>query len=227
MKSDTILAEVKAIYEAGRKDYRDHLIKLGRKLHEFIVQYMIEDSNNFRKWGVHKAATELGITIRRVSDLVGAAMTVDMLSDHGEIGKIGFGVIKAMGRMVIRKELAKEEWKISPQYPEAVWMFREAVRKNLAFSEVQLFMDGGTKVDYSFGQPKRDLWNKDRFKEGEPNHVEIAKGYLKTAMSCSPGDAAEILFEIVKENEAPALVVIKLEQMVAELKSRRRHAFAL
>ncbi len=230
-----ILESARALYLRGERTYRDTLLDVGRKLHEYVLAYLREgDGVNentrmvrkiTRKQAMRNAADSLGTKPPRIGDYIKTAMVADLLSD-GALGNLGHASIYRFGCFIGRKRQTRdirhpleiscrEEWACKPKYEvSAKALFRRAVAENMTQLQV---VDAVAR-----------LFNGDSPFSRRQNRKPLDKaagdiGQLKKQLRlASPGDVAELIVGLIEESADPPSVAICLQRHLERFASRKK-----
>lgn len=241
MSSDDILNRVEALWRSSNAAYRDALLEVGRLLHDFILVYLEENYDRTRKlndgqgWrdvAVALCASRLNITARRVNHLVMAAMAVQLLSENGDVGNLPWDTIRRMGRLVCRNSLGGrplrkgetpaifENWSIKDEFKDtAKTHFQVAVRENWTIKQTRNLM-----LSLNDGEAKDNAaeYRSEKRRRRTETQEDAFKVLARLAQAASPKDAAELLFDLIRETESPQAIVSHLQQLAKDAPKRAR-----
>lgn len=140
-----LLDEAAGLWGTTKRGYRDGLIAVGRKLHQYLVARLrAGDAVNeaarralkaTRQHATRDAARRLGVGITRINELIRAATAADLLAPEEGLGSLSYSTVRAMRVMIYRPAKgrpisrapgdgltlpsASEEWAVRP-----VWVTR-------------------------------------------------------------------------------------------------------
>ncbi len=160
-----ILRQASALYRVADADYRNTLLDVGRRLHDYVLAYLREADGlsareaekRTRQQATANCAEALGTDDTRVCRLIVAHQVKELLADGGNVGQLSFTTILRFGRLIRRRvshrgdpvrpgrdgvsRAVNEIWEVNPQFGQrAVDHFREAVRRGLNGSAVRAFL---------------------------------------------------------------------------------------
>jgi len=228
--AESLLVQAERAYRDGEAKYRDTLIATGRLLHAFVLAGLREGDGatdrarhaaGITRCGlVARAAERLGATPLRINHMIHLTAVVDLLSDGGDVGGMGYGALwrfsvfvrrsaegyrRADGRRDSRRSVSLcETWVVKPDYATAaVELFRRGAREGFtaaqAVAEVGKLFRGGRK-----GKSRRL----------SPKAVRKADNAAAAFARAAPGDAADACMRLVLANEDPWQVA---QRLIAEL----------
>jgi hypothetical protein len=241
---DAILEEVANAYHGSNTQYRDTMLRAGRLLHNFVLGYLqqadgMEErsriANRFSRAEALKiAAARLSCTTVDVNRFLAVAMTAELLSDNGDVGKLTFAGIAFFWRFVHRKTGKRgqtgsfpgrqeipisflEKWEIKPEFRDkAVALFRHAVATSMKTEEIR------SAALLLYTGPTARKCHRRKIDLKQPAILTLA-GCAKVA---SPGDVAEMCLQLIEASENPWAVSQRLMVMVQRFKKERKPMFA-
>jgi hypothetical protein len=239
MTPDELLERARQLFHSAEAAYRDSLLQVGRILHEFVLAYLHESdggvSKRTRRQAIFTIMGRLGVSHNKVNYLISAAMVVELLSEGGDIGGLGWNPIARFSRFIQRNRIGQdayqmrkngllpsaEEWVVKPKFDGAAQdLFRRAVRENLTTAAARAFvlqLDGRTDNG-------REARSRVRMTRERQEALDVLRSM---ATAGNPRDVAEVIFEAVKESEDPRILAAHLQQLVNAMpKKQKRLAFA-
>ncbi len=258
VSADDLLAEAKLIYDCDRISHRDELLAVGRLLHLYILARLktaagMSEPDRLRAKltrveSVRLAAAGLVIGRNRIKELISTAMAVDLLSEDGHCGGLGFSVLAPFAVLVTRETGAKsygdrtdqriedtEVWKIKPAMKDAgIAFFRQAVRESLTQMQIKKGLaevtagkrrcDPSKHANRDSVQPcaEEDRNHKEENWIREEDDRTRASHRAKAAKVAAPKDVAEMCLELVEAAESPEAVIAHLKTMLDDLLARRK-----
>lgn len=232
-----ILDEIEALWSVTKKGYRNGMVYIGRKLHEYVLARLREGDHlneeerrriySSHASAVQDAASRLQITPNRITDYIHAAMGVDLLSDKGEMGELSFASIKALRLLVerVRGKVARGRAepsrtgrpRLCPQN-EIPPSMREKwrIRPGLEQKAIELFRscvaDNPTSSEVLERVrklvPKKS--NKENNKKPDKNHGTANLLYI--AKNAHPRDLAEMILSLIRNSRQPDAVTELVEK---------------
>jgi hypothetical protein len=220
-EASELLDRAAELYRDSAREHRDILLECGRLLHEFVISHlrggekMTKEERKrkgfTRDQAISAAAERMGVDGARVRDLIRASMTVDLLSEGGHVGELPWCVIHVLGRFT-RCDRKTEDWQVRPDIGhDAKETFRAAAK------------DGMTKIE---AQGITELLCKgNAYPERRKRQAHIQRktliSLLPVIRSGSPGDVAEMLYELVRESSSPRTVMARLTELCKNTKEPR------
>lgn len=245
----TNLDAAHALWSSSRKAHRDARVSVGRLLHEFILVNLRKHDalgegqrrahGATRRVLVGQATERLGLDDSTVNDLIRTAMTVDLLSDGGELGDLSYSSIRAFRLVVARKTHAGttvsrvsasgrddsaalpssvEEWQVKPTAAAvAVETFRRAVAESWDSARVIEALRGHGRRKYN--SPTRDARvSADDDEDAPPTSAGL--DLANVVRSASPGDAADLIAGLLENAPDKRAVAVALVSRLQHLLQR-------
>lgn len=247
--SKEILEEIACRYRAGILPYRDHLLQIGRDLHEFIVARLREgmgitdrvrrQQGITREQAIMDAAAALKVDRKRVRRLVTTAHVAELLAAGQGLGELGHVSLYRFYRFIHRPaihgrcgehyppdfDLATcEKWEIRPGFEEsAPLLFRKAVAGNWTQYEVE-----AAARELRFGTAtgtRRRNGQTRKGREEEASGKEKASAFDTIAQevaAAAPGDVAEFCMSLVEKSASPLETCALLAAKIEVFRKKRK-----
>lgn len=247
-------------YQFCDRTYRDALLEIGNCLQTF-VRLRVQEADGMsrvqrekvgvsREVATKEAATRMQMRVPRINMLISASMTVNLLSDNGQIGSLGHNSIVRFSQLIHRKVGAGQmrpgrhgipfsqasEWEVKQKYDgQAQRMFRQAVEEGWGWPRVVKEVAAVIRRDTgrTAAQTNHDKDEPLRYRSGSrgrsckenelPSSAEELKLLSKVA---GPRDMAEVLAEIVLESSDPKALLEHLSRAVARKQKEQSPYFA-
>jgi hypothetical protein len=234
LTADELLEQAKAAFLRGREAYRDAMLEAGRLLHEFILARLREGEGLdapervrrglTRRSAVRAAGAALAVSPGMVSYLVATWAAVTLLGQGGPLGAMRHATAYAFRAFVRRAPADGEAWSVRPEYADAaVALFRRAVAEGWGWAEAADAVGGLRRRPPANPRPRPAVARHGRNRLAsvacpDGRAVEVLS---KSAALASPGDLADMLFELLKQSEDPVFVAERLLERARGLPKRR------
>lgn len=225
MTAEEMLEGIERAWLTSRANYRDSMLRIGRLLHEYILQGLQEgdqlgedqriEQGISRRRLVERAEERLKAPRGKVNELVCAAMGVELLWGDKPLEGMSYSCLRYLYLVIERGRLTKEvvhrrkgEVREGTRLPSD--RERWQVRKGMEKEARQIFR---TAI--------REAWTSDRFRQAL---VELRKGHgyegktcwnqikepaldwMGVARTADPKDLVEMLLQIIRNSRHPERV---------------------
>lgn len=234
-----LLEQARAEYVQAAAGYRDTLLSVGRRLHDYLLAWLaqapVSPEAHFvqhrftREEGVRQAAKSLRCSGERINSLIVAAMALELLGDGSPLGNIAHHSITIFRVFLVRENqgtgddrpqsyAAYETWLLRPESAEkARSIFRRMVAEQWSVKRVH------KEIDFQRATRPRRLPVPQK-----TNQFQLVAASMKHA---SPGDVAASCLALLQSAGDPAAVAVRLrvmlEQYLPKPKRAKRNAIAV
>lgn len=218
-----ILADIQRLWGLSRSGFRDSMLEVGRKIHEYVVTTLREgegmsrlkrlEARLTRICAIKDMAAHLQCGQSRVSELIRVAKTVDLLSDGGDTGDMSYSSLRwfrlfvergaegaQFGRKATVEQLINAEtWCLRPKHEWGVALFRQAAREGWTEKRCRQEVMCKVKPD-----ERKRLDNYRGRQPGKDDGLgESTEDFAEVIRNGSPKDVADILYGMIQAAHDP------------------------